>query len=414
MDPIDVFRKARNSFYSGPLKNVKEMKDYYVERHDEALAEMKESLLTEDNPLKILFTGHIGSGKSTELNKLVCDEEILQDFIVIPFSIILKDFDPYNISYQDILLAIGSEVFHQSREKGIKLSKSFLNKLDEAQDTIIKTETATVGAEATIEGKISAWFVSLVGKLKGEYATKEEVRREITPKLNQFINLIDEIIAEVEKKDEENRKLLVVVDDTDKPTLELAQKLFYESGQILARPQCRIIYTIPISLQYHENSTAMRAYFSGDIFTLPNIKIINRDGSVHPEGFNLMKEFIQRRMSLEYIEEDALKKAILMSGGILREMGTIMRYACRKAIVRKEDKISLRTIESVISDMRSEHQKSLSKEDYEILAQKAKDQRLERNEQLRNLLHNLKVLEYRNDDSWCDVNPIIRPLVVEE
>jgi len=81
------------------------MKSYYVERHDEALAEMKESLLTEDNPLKILFTGHIGSGKSTELNKLLCDEEILQDFIVAPFSI-LKDYDPYDISYQDILLAI--------------------------------------------------------------------------------------------------------------------------------------------------------------------------------------------------------------------------------------------------------------------------------------------------------------------
>jgi len=105
LNSIDVFRKARNSFYPGPLKTSAEMKSYYVERHDEALAEMKESLLTEDNPLKILFTGHIGSGKSTELNKLLCDEEILQDFIVAPFSI-LKDYDPYDISYQDILLAI--------------------------------------------------------------------------------------------------------------------------------------------------------------------------------------------------------------------------------------------------------------------------------------------------------------------
>ncbi|MCP4696627.1 MAG: hypothetical protein GY862_07235 [Gammaproteobacteria bacterium] len=411
MSAIEIFRKARNNFYSGPLKTPEEMEAYYVERQDEALAEMKESLLTEDNPLKILYTGHIGSGKSTELNKLSCDEEILKKFIVAPFSI-LRDYDPYDISYQDILLAIGSEIFSKARQINLKLSKRFLDQLDKAKDTVIKTETETTGSEAAVEAKISAWFATLAGRLKGEHAMKAEVRREITPKLSQLVRLIDAIIAEAERKDKQGRKLLVIVDDTDKPTLELAQSLFYLNGQILARPQCRIIYTIPAALLYHENSTAMRAYFSGDIFTLPNIRIVNKDGTDHADGIELMKEFIKKRLSLDYIKEDALRQAILMSGGVLREMGTIMRFACRKAIVRKEDKISLRTINSVVSEMRSEHQKSLSKTDYEILARKANDKRLERDGELRDLLHNLKVLEYRNDESWCDVNPIIKPLLV--
>jgi Ni2+-binding GTPase involved in maturation of urease and hydrogenase len=186
LNSIDVFRQAQNRFSAEPLKNATDMKAYYVERHDEALAEMKESLLTEDNPLKILFTGHVGSGKSTELNKLVFDEDILRKFIVVPFSI-LTDYDPLNIRYQDILVAIGAEIYHQSRKIGIKLSKDFLEQLSRTQDTIIKTETDTVGIESTIEGKISAWFVSLVSKLKGEHTSKEEVRREITPKLNQLI-----------------------------------------------------------------------------------------------------------------------------------------------------------------------------------------------------------------------------------
>ena len=39
---------------------------------------------------------------------------------------------------------------------------------------------------------------------------------------------------------------------------------------------------------------------------------------------------------------------------------------------------------------------------------------LENEDAVREVLHNLSLLEYANDERWCDVHPIVLPLLASE
>ena len=67
----------------GPL-HVDELEAYYVARPHAPLEQMKTYLRVINQPAKVLFSGHRGSGKSTELVRLAKDLE--NEFFVVQFS----------------------------------------------------------------------------------------------------------------------------------------------------------------------------------------------------------------------------------------------------------------------------------------------------------------------------------------
>ena len=92
-------RKAHTNF--DPMRPLSGDSKFYVDRKNNPLVEMKWSLLN-DNPVpqKILFSGHRGSGKSTELRKLTADGEIKEKYFVVHYSI--NDIlDPADLKYTD-------------------------------------------------------------------------------------------------------------------------------------------------------------------------------------------------------------------------------------------------------------------------------------------------------------------------
>jgi hypothetical protein len=68
------------------------------------------------DPVKVLFTGHRGSGKSTELNKLAT---MLEDkFFIVRFSI-LRTLNPQDMTYVDLLLALATSLFKQATDANV-------------------------------------------------------------------------------------------------------------------------------------------------------------------------------------------------------------------------------------------------------------------------------------------------------
>lgn len=75
--------------------------------------EIRNAIKREKN-VKVLFAGHTGSGKSTELNRLVSD--IKDDYAVVKFSV--KDTnDPYTLQYEDLLIASINKVLEYLNNK---------------------------------------------------------------------------------------------------------------------------------------------------------------------------------------------------------------------------------------------------------------------------------------------------------
>ena len=414
-DSRKIFARAMNLFTKKPLETKQEIQDLYVDRTDVPLAELKMALLYHTEPFNILFTGHMGSGKSTELNQLKFDSEIQQKFMVIDFAL-REHYNPYDVKYHDILTLLGTQIFFQSNEKyKIKLSKKLLKDLESWCSKITILEDTTFKTEASVEANVNAFFIKLADLFKSTHTKKEEARRTIEPRINELIEKINAIIEEVENKDKSNRRILVIIDDTDKIPPDLAMPIFFNNGDILSQPNCFLIYTIPISLRYSKKLKAIQSNFEpGDSFNLPNIKIFSRDGSPNQDGINFMTEVIKRRLELKYIETKGLKIAIEKSGGVIRELTTIMHKSCAKAIRRKENIISEQCVKEAVLDMQNDHTDSLDTQDYKLLIEKMHDKRVVSDERLLDLFHNLKLLEYYDEKGkWCSVNPILLPLIQE-
>ena len=392
-----------------PAQPLPGVSPFYVQRKRNPLDKIKRALLR-SSPLsqKFLFSGHRGSGKSTELNRLMAYPEIQEKYFIVHYSV--RDvLDPAGLEYTDLLLSIGAQIFIEAREKGkLRLKKKLLDELTRWVGALGTEESEQVdtGVEIGTDLKV------LQAKLKTGDTSRMNIRRNIEARLPAFVSITNLIIAEVEQK--VGKKVLVAIDDLDKPDLEVARKLFYERQASLTLPACSIIYTIPIALLYSSDATQVKQPFT-DSHILPNVTITNRrDRSPDHEGRMVMREFVKKRMSLDLIDEEALNYAIYVSGGVFREMARVISMAADNAIARGLEKIGKQDVEHAESEIRNEFRRMLETKDYEALAKIHKSRELRGSETCEKLLHNLSILEYRNEENWCDVHPAVVPLIAGE
>jgi hypothetical protein len=92
----------------------------------------------------------------------------------------------------------------------------------------------------------------------------------------------------------------------------------------------------------------------------------------------------------------------------------ITRNSCIRAITKGKNKIDIEIAKTVVNDIRNLYRGQISEEDYKTLTEIYTSKELKRDQGLVRLLHNLSVLEYRNDIDWCDVNPIVKSLLTEK
>ena len=395
-----------------------DLENYYVEidQNETNIEELKirlELSLETNEPVKLLFTGHRGSGKTTALNRLVSylNKEMGDKFFIIHFSV-LDLLDNNDINYTDVLFSILTKIIEKCQDEECDISPSLMERTTKWGKSIIKTEVHEDKLEAGAGFSLPVYFFELLARMKSETTTRQEIREEIQPRVSELINLINDIIVEIERSE---RQVLVIIDNLEKCDYEKALNLFYYHSTQLTQPMCKIIYTFPISLRSSEKFTQIKMNFSDDII-YPNIKVREKDESItqEPAGRTFMKQIVTKRVSLDLFTPEALEYIIDMSGGVIREYIRIIRDSAVRAITRKKTLIDKDIAVEVINGLKNSYQAQLSDEDYEVLLKIYKTKDIKRDEKLVGLLHNLSVLEYKNGRSWCDLNPIVRSILEEK
>ena len=123
---MEILRKAKNltEAYAvldpaRPLEG-KWLERFYAERPEGASITplMDELLLDPSDDDKTIFTGHRGSGKTTELARL--EQVLLNTHTVVRFNVegLLNLGD---VNYADLLVVLGLQVFQKARTQGLKL-----------------------------------------------------------------------------------------------------------------------------------------------------------------------------------------------------------------------------------------------------------------------------------------------------
>ncbi|NJK28185.1 MAG: hypothetical protein HC925_06375 [Coleofasciculaceae cyanobacterium SM2_3_26] len=205
------------------------------------------------------------------------------------------------------------------------------------------------------------------------------------------------------------------------------EDIYRNNINALFQPNIRIVFTIPIAaIRDIELRTILQTASGTPIQQMEVAKFFSRESRHTPDAVpneqkvNVFLQVLEKRIPKEYMKPETARKLVLNSGGVIRELVRIARACCSQCLLQlrsETDKTDVciddEVLELALRDIRNDFAASLGESRYEILAttyHQAEPIEITDREFLV-LLHGLYILEYRNDDLWYDVHPIVVELL---
>jgi len=377
-----------------------------------------------DDPMHLLFTGHRGGGKTTELLRL---QDMLSHppldvgrFFVVYFDAEREDIDVNDVDYPDLLLAIIRQVGKALREReGEELRPPHLVRFFDDMKHLLGSEV--VFEKLDLDVKIAKFTAAI----KSSPSARLDIRKALEPNVSTLIQATNELLDEAVTllKSKGYRDLVLIVDSLDRIVLRdipnsqfnTHEQLFINRGTQLAEIRCHVVYTVPISMIFSPKATALTTIFSKAPFTLPMVKVLSRERQDNPAGLKAMGDIIRARLSAaEVVEADAfdspetLAELCRISGGHTRNLLILLRSACDYLDALP---ITQGVLKEAIQGMRTDFERALNRSSFfNTLRFIDRTQHLPGTEDEQILLYNLSILEYINGESCYVVNPLVRTM----
>jgi energy-coupling factor transporter ATP-binding protein EcfA2 len=361
-----------------------------------------------------LFCGHRGCGKSTELTRIAGKLHHPQRFFVV-FLDATVDLDPHNLQYADVLMAAARGLFDTMVGRELAIPGPFLTNLEAWFSERIERNEATrelalqvrAGANASAGlPLIGRLFAEITNAFKTNSTFKEELRKVIKNSFSQFATGFNRLITAAEEiiaRAGQGRKLLFVIDGTDRLSGEDSTRFFIQDVVQLQVIESNFVYCAPIHLLYEGRQTQ----HTFGHFILPMIKLTKKGGEQPFEpGYEVLREMVYRRMDRTLFDSpDTVRLLIAYSGGSPRELLKLLHYAFLRT---KGERLDRPAAEQAIADLATDYRRILDDEDYDLLYRIDHSQIQPGSERVRWLLYNLALLEYNS--YWWRSHPVIRDL----
>lgn len=398
-------------------------------RGDSVINTIAEGIEIAERPRCELFSGLPGSGKSTELRRLITRLEARDGANLLPVLIdaeeTLNTANPIDVA--DVLVAI---LYHTERAlliaEGMTPENAARAALSEGRFKRLwqwakGVEVHVKSIETSGEVKLDAPAVGEVTggakvelELKSDPSLRRRVRDRISAHMTYFLGEMRASLLELEARARRLKRggLLIVVDSLEKlrgssdnwvEVLRSAEHMFRGDAHYLRLP-VHVVYTLPPALLLR---VKLRVHF------LPMLKLFDRAGE-RAGGFAAAWELVRRR-----VPDDALKvffgdgwvkrinRLIEWSGGYPREIVQLLQTCLSSSRVIDED-----MFDRIISHAADQHRRTLPASAFRWLAQVHLDKSLviedeHQRETVDLMLQNNVVLWYQNGDSWVDVHPAV-------
>ena len=379
---------------------------WYVERPDSPLQDMANHLLlTPDTPRKILLTGQPGSGKSSELARLAT--ELRNDFAIVRLNV-EDELHIFEFSSVEVLVVIARKL-----NQVLKLEKEYDHFCDTLFSYVEERGTRTAGKITT--PKLLKELVGLDGERV--FLDREVKQRlERPPVLREIVSALNALIKRAQ--DKAKQPLLLVVDGLDKVDLDLARRLFVRND-LLAQPRCHVVYAIPFPLYFSvgRQEASDRGFLPR---YLPNLR------PDEPSHRALLRRVVAVRlpeMAEKIITRPALNQTVEMSGGIMRDLITLMNLAIFQCLEARTRQIDEAVVQKAIAAYRLDKARELRygyyweelskvRETHQLtdrIATEYDEKGQERKFRICDrLLEGRHIANYANDDPWYDVHPIVK------
>jgi hypothetical protein len=362
----------------------------------------------------ILFFGHIGIGKTTELRRYALQLNASRRFYVVEVDVLAK-LDRNNLQYTEVLMAMAETLLERLHGDGFVLGAEALEPLQRWFGNVVETQTTTKELSAELKtvaegGGGIPGLIKLLATFTAAFKTgssqksewRREIRNDFTSLALAFNTLIRLAEAQLARKGRAEQ-LLFLIDGTDKMRGEDTQQFFVQDAEQLLAIKTLVIYTAPLHLKYDGR---LGGKLDADI-VLPMMKLYERDGRPFEAGWRTMRRLLLLRADGGLFASDAeVDRLVEFSGGHPRELLRLLKLCCELA----EDRIDASVVQTAIQKLAADYRYFLKPADYALL--KTIDSNpvdAGNDEQAQELLHRLALLQY-NDGTWRRSHPVVRTL----
>jgi hypothetical protein len=362
----------------------------------------------------ILFFGHIGIGKTTELRRYALQLNASRRFYVVEVDVLAK-LDRNNLQYTEVLMAMAETLLERLHGDGFVLGAEALEPLQRWFGNVVETQTTTKELSAELKtvaegGGGIPGLIKLLATFTAAFKTgssqksewRREIRNDFTSLALAFNTLIRLAEAQLARKGRAEQ-LLFLIDGTDKMRGEDTQQFFVQDAEQLLAIKTLVIYTAPLHLKYDGR---LGGKLDADI-VLPMMKLYERDGRPFEAGWRTMRRLLLLRADGGLFASDAeVDRLVEYSGGHPRELLRLLKLCCELA----EDRIDASVVQTAIQKLAADYRYFLKPADYALL--KTIDSNPVdggNDEQAQELLHRLALLQY-NDGTWRRSHPVVRTL----
>ena len=366
------------------------------------------------NQSHVLFFGHVGSGKTTELRQYARQLDASKRFCIIEVDAVEK-LDVNNLQYADALMAMAQALVEHMQAGAYAMAADDLKPLHDAVAKVVTTRSdgrelsAEVKAAASAGGGLPGLFkllVSFTASAKTNATVKTEWRMEVrntfTALAGAFNHLIRGAEAALQRAGRAER-IVFLLDGTDKMRGEDTQRFFVFDAEQLLAIQAFVIYTAPLHLKY---AGTLAGKLDADL-VLPMVKLQERNGSRCEEGWHALTDLLLKRADRTLFASDTeIAQLVEHCGGHPRELLRLLKLCCEYA----DDRIDATAVGRAINQLASDYRRFLEPDDYALLVRLDRDEiHAGNDERTRSLLYRLALLEY-NDGSWRRSHPVVRTL----
>lgn len=363
----------------------------------------------------LLFYGHIGCGKSTEMRHLCADLHAPQRYWVVQVDL-LKFLDPSNVRYCDVWLAVAQRILEEAANvPDLKIADIALQRLYNWFKEIIKINEDVREMAGELKSEVELGYqIPLVAKLLSKFTAsfkmgntkRETVREVVNNNYGEFISALNQVLASLCEELRRTRTAvqpLVWIDGCDRFRGEDWRRFFIDEGNQLTQANCVTIYTAPLALKHNGRPLAQF-----DSLVLPMVKLQDFDsGDRLLHAWQMMREFILKRCHHSMFADLAtLDQLIFYSGGNLRDALRLLRLCCETV---ESTPFTLQTVEDAAYQLAGEFRNWLTVEHYEVLANCDLNLNMGQGEAINKLVEEGALLEY-NTGSWRQAHPVLHKL----
>ncbi|TAF11232.1 MAG: ATP-binding protein [Nostocales cyanobacterium] len=378
--------------------------------------------ISPNTPTCQLFTGHLGCGKSTELLRLKAELEE-QQFHVVYFES-TRVLEMADVDVTDILLAVAGQVSESLEAMKISLKPRYFTKLFTEIVDFLQTPI-----DVGVEAELSLGIAKITAKTKESPQLRRRLRDYLEPRTENILLSINQELLEranTELKARGKKGLVVIVDNLDRVAFRplasgrsLPEYLFIERGEQLRKLNCHLVYTIPLSLTFSNDSAELQHRLGGGVApkVLPMIPVLLRTGEIYTEGLELMRQMVLARAFPDILpsnrlnlitelfdHQNTLDRLCLISGGHVRDLLGLL-FDC----LREQDPpFDRECLELVIQRQRDFRSNAIDPHEWELIFEVMQEQRVRGDIEYHTLLRSLFVFEYRDHQgAWFGVNPVL-------